>query len=316
MSYLLRLSACLLLCVSLSSFGAFTPTILESRSISQMIDGQIVQREYFIRYPAVQNQTSYPLVLFFHGAGGNGLGMLNPEAENLIDQDEFIGVFPSGFQNRWNVDGETTADDVEFVRLMLNELAVDVRFDIAKVYGIGRSNGAGMVNKLAKETALFTGVAPIASQQLVLQGNMVPLRPVSIFQVNGDNDTVIPLEGGLVFGSKLFLSAQASAENWAASFDCTQTPAVEELDWGDATVQSYLYADCLEGKEVRYLVVEGAGHSMVVGGGFSLYQEIWLFFKTQQAEPIAYTEVPMINDAGFLIMAASLVLLVRSQQLS
>ena len=67
---------------------------------------------------------------------------------------------------------------------------------------------------------------------------------------------------------------------------------------------------------MRYLIVEGVGHSMVIGGGFSLYSAIWSFFKTQQAEPIAYTEVPTLSGEGFLIMAASLVLLVRLQQLS
>lgn len=145
-----------------------------SQTLAQIISGQSVLREYAIRYPQVPDQSSYPVVFFFHGAGASsGLNLLNTQLENLIDTDEFVGVFPTGYDpsgsnnNRWNVTGETLADDVEFFELILSELAADPLIDLDRVYAIGRSNGAGMVNKLGKQkTGLLKGIAPIVSQQV------------------------------------------------------------------------------------------------------------------------------------------------------
>ena len=68
--------------------------VSETKTITQTIDGQQVDRTYLIRYPSEVNKASYPVVFFFHGAGGNGQGWLSnrPEVENLIDHENFIGI--------------------------------------------------------------------------------------------------------------------------------------------------------------------------------------------------------------------------------
>ena len=126
--------------------------VSETKTITQTIDGQQVDRTYLIRYPSEVTKASYPVVFFFHGAGGNGQGWLSnrPEVENLIDQENFIGIFPDGFENRWNVGTETNADDVEFVTLIVNEFSSNELFNVDKIYAIGTSNGAGLANRLAK----------------------------------------------------------------------------------------------------------------------------------------------------------------------
>ncbi|MED5560888.1 MAG: hypothetical protein VYA24_03520, partial [Pseudomonadota bacterium] len=141
--------------------------VSETKTIIQTIDGQQVDRTYLIRYPSEVTKASYPVVFFFHGAGGNGQGWLSnrPEVENLIDQENFIGIFPDGFENRWNVGTETNADDVEFVTLIVNEFSSNELFNVDKIYAIGTSNGAGLANKIGKETAIFKGIAPLISQQ-------------------------------------------------------------------------------------------------------------------------------------------------------
>ena len=289
--------------------GSTTPpvTTLQARTVNQLVAGQTVQREFWVRYPQALNQSSYPIVFFFHGAGGQGLNMLNPSLENLIDRDEFIAVFPSGYNNRWNVSGESDADDIEFFQLMLNSFNGDALFDQSKVFAIGQSNGAGMSNKLAKETSLLNGIGPIVSQQLDFLGAIDAPAPVSVFQVNGDADTVIPIEGGYVgFIGATFLSAQASAENWADNINCSPIASAETQQWGNLTVQAYTFADCDENRQVRYHTVEGAGHSMNLGGGYDLYETIWTFFKAEEAAASQTDDaerVPVLGSLGLPALA-------------
>lgn len=289
-----------------------------SQTLAQIISGQSVLREYAIRYPQVPDQSSYPVVFFFHGAGASsGLNLLNTQLENLIDTDEFIGVFPTGYDpsgsnnNRWNVTGETLADDVEFFELILSELAADPLIDLDRVYAIGRSNGAGMVNKLGKQkTGLLKGIAPIVSQQVESIGALAASDALSVFQVNGDADNVIPIGGGFIaWLGATFLSAQASAENWAASLNCGSIPQSEQLLWGDLSVQAYTYPDCIESRQVRYHAVEGATHSMSLGQGFDLYAEVWSFFKAQEslaAESVSSVTVPAVGSFGLLTLGSSM----------
>jgi poly(3-hydroxybutyrate) depolymerase len=261
------------------SLKTINDPLVSARTVEQVIRGETVSRHYLVRFPKTNTAQHYPVVFFFHGAGGEGLGLYKPEAIRLIDRGEFIGVFPSGYKRRWNVSVENNADDVGFFKKMLLDLAKDSRVDLDKVYGIGFSNGAGMVNRLAKETALLQGIAPIVSQQLTQLGNITPQRPVSVFQVNGQRDKVIPLRGGLVFGRMHFMSAWGSARNWASHFSCQQDPEKEFKVWGNYRVRITRFEHCLENKAVKQVVIHDAGHNIRQLRSLDLYDRIWTFFK-------------------------------------
>jgi len=232
--------------------------------VSQSIDGQLIDRTFQIRAPADQTEDSYPVVFFFHGAGGYGEELLNahPEIGDLIDSGEFIGIFPDGYQQQWNVSGENSADDVAFVSLIVNILEADSKFNLDRIYGVGISNGAGLVNKIAKESAVFKGIAPLISQQTVTIGGLVPAQAVSVFQVNGANDELVPLDGGAGVANSNFMSAQASAANWASSFNCDMTTSSRAQTWGEQTVEELTFTGCLNNKKVRYFIVEDGEHSI------------------------------------------------------
>ena len=232
--------------------------------VSQSIDGQLIDRTFQIRAPADQTEDSYPVVFFFYGAGGYGEGLLNahPEIGDLIDSGEFIGIFPDGYQQQWNVSGENSADDVAFVSLIVNILEADSKLNLDRIYGVGISNGAGLVNKIAKESAVFKGIAPLISQQTVTIGGLVPAQAVSVFQVNGANDELVPLDGGAGVSNSNFMSAQASAANWASSFNCDMTTSSRAQTWGEQTVEELTFTGCLNNKKVRYFIVEDGEHSI------------------------------------------------------
>ena len=72
-------------------------------------------------------------------------------------------------------------------------------------------------------------------------------------------------------GNQEFMSAQASAENWATNFYCNQTPVSETVVWGDYSGTEHIFNSCLNDERVQYVVVDGAGHSPNFGSGFNLY---------------------------------------------
>jgi poly(3-hydroxybutyrate) depolymerase len=261
----------------------------EQRSITQTINGQLVDRTYLVSYPEGVSEDEYPVVFFFHGSGGTGEGWLdnNSDVSRLIDEGKFIGIFPDGYDKRWNVSGETNADDVEFVSLIIGDLDGSGLFDVNKIYGVGITNGAGLVNRIAKETTLFKAIAPIISQQTVTIGETFPSRAVSVFQVNGTEDDLIPVNGGSGVGDSIFMSAQASAENWALNFNCNMTPTIQNETWGSLAVKQYTFGSCLDNQKVRYSIVEGAGHTAEFGENVDLYSLIWHFFTATDSDRAA-----------------------------
>jgi acyl-CoA thioesterase-1 len=282
---------------------ANTPTsvpetsLYEEKTITQTIDGSLVERTYRLRYPENLTEEQYPSLFFFHGAGGDGKDWIdnNPSLEALIDTGEFIGVFPDGYERRWNVTGETNADDVEFVSLILNSFDPSGIIDLTRIYGVGISNGAGLVNKIAKETDIFQAIAPLLSQQTESIAATVSPQAVSVFQVNGREDTLVPVDGENGVADTVFISAQNSAENWAENSNCNMTPASQAATWGDFSVEEYTFSDCIEGQKVRYALVADSGHSISFGDDFNLFELIWTFFR--ETEPPQNIKLLALGDS-------------------
>ena len=150
------------------------------KTISQVVDGQVVNRSYTIREPQNTSKESYPVVFFFHGADDNGQDWLqrNPQVSALIDNEAFIGIFPDAHQGNWNYDDATGADDTEFVSLIINDLDTLTLYSEGPLHAVGIQQGANLINQLAKKTEFFSAIAPIMSQQTVSISEIVPTRPV------------------------------------------------------------------------------------------------------------------------------------------
>jgi polyhydroxybutyrate depolymerase len=242
----------------------------------------------YVKTPQNLNSSlSYPMVFFFHGAGGSGQNFLyNNNITELINSEEFIGIFPNGHSNNgsnggfWNLGSEpTTANDIEFVDLIIDQLATIPLIDTSKAYAIGFSNGSGMVNLLGKSTNHFNAIAPLFSQQIISLRDLTPTKAMSVFQVNGDLDGIIPLNGG-VSSVGTFMSAQNSALNWANHFNCNTTAIQEELTWEDTVLSSFTYSNCNNSHAIKYLIALNTGHGFFDEQTERVaYTQIWEFFK-------------------------------------
>ena len=255
---------------------ADTAKILTTKTIEidQQIDGQMVSRSVLIQAPPDSDATAkYPLVFAFHGRGGNNKHWVNT-LRQFTDAGAFIGIYPQGHLNSWNLGTEpSTADDVAFVNTILETLLTYTNVDSEKIFALGSSNGAGMVNTLAAKTPHFKAIAPVATQLIRSIDISQQTKPVSIFQINGAQDNVIPIEGGERLGHSFF-SAYESARKWAVQFGCDLSP-VETIIAGNT---SYVFSDCSDQAVVQYLRIENAGHRIPYDYP-QLWQHIWTFFS-------------------------------------
>ena len=251
--------------------------ILTSKTIlfDQQIDGNMISRPVIIKTCAkIDNLKSYPIVIALHGRGGSNKNWVQPLSK-FTNSGEFIGVYPQGHLNSWNLGQEpSNADDIAFISNVIDTLLSYSNVDENKIFAVGNSNGSGMVNMLGGVNKRLKAIAPIASQlteRTEIKSNAIPL---SVFQVNGDQDLLIPIGGGMKLGHP-FLSVSESAKKWASNFNCNQYVAVEETEQSI----SHAYFDCDDSVVVKYLVLKGAGHN-ISRYYSSLWNDVWDFFSS------------------------------------
>ncbi len=242
----------------------------------QEIEGIIESREVIVQAPdPILDGVQYPLVFAFHGNGG----VNDPwqfQLGGMVDDQQFIGVYPQGHLNSWNLGQEaSTADDVAFVDMIIDSLLAFPNIDHSKRYAIGFSNGAAMVNRLGVQTDHFNAIAPCASQLLEIETPDVSTNPISVYQVCGTMDGVIPYLGGEAVMGHVFLPAYESAELWAENATCELTAEIDFI----GTDTLFRFVDCEDGHEIRYYQKEGANHGLGVGMDPDFYPRIWDFFK-------------------------------------
>ncbi|MEC8724478.1 MAG: hypothetical protein VXX60_05670 [Bacteroidota bacterium] len=242
--------------------------------INQIIDGVNVSREVLLEVPNIVDPSiDYPIVFAFHGRNVQNDTWIN-KLNHLTASGAFVGVYPQGHNLMWNSGGNenTTADDVEFVNAILIALEDYQNLDFERVYAIGTSNGSSMTNKLALETSHFNAVSTIVSQLTTFNLPNSNTNPTAVFQVNGAADTTIPIDGGPKLGY-VFLEALESAQQWANAFECDDYQLQNQ-----GADQLYIFSNCLDAKEVRYLRIENGEHNLHWGNP-QLFTDIWDFLK-------------------------------------
>ena len=242
--------------------------------------------EYLLYVPASASVLA-PLVMNFHGLGGDGAGQAAYSGYvDLADAEGFVVAHPSGLIAQspdqastwgavriWEGTGEdsTARDDVQFVRDLIDRIAVQACIDRSRVYATGFSNGgyfsAHLVCDLADRIAATFSVGGISHPE-----GCQPSRPLAMGAMHGTDDEVVPFddsrESVLVKGRQIddrkaedleaFFAEIIPDElaEFAAAFDCT---VVTESEF-DATTSLTRYTGCDGGVELRFYAIEGAGH--------------------------------------------------------
>lgn len=281
--------------------------IIRSGDYSFKLEHAGVTREYRVHVPRTYDPAvPTPLVLTFHGGGGN----MNIQADDRFyrqisksDQAGYIVVFPNGYSRlggklaTWNAGNccgaarDAQSDDVGFVREMLVSLSKRLNVDASRVFANGMSNGAMMAYRLACEMPeKFRAIAAVAGTDNTR--SCEPLKPVSVLHIHARDDEMVLFEGGAGRKSAAtteFVSVPDSIAKWSRLNACTGQPR-RVLETAGAYCDAY--ETCRAGSSVKLCVTETGGHAWPGGskprGGdqtptrsISATDLIWSFFSQQ-----------------------------------
>jgi polyhydroxybutyrate depolymerase len=209
---------------------------------------------------SIKAGTAVPLVLDFHGHGGNAAQEESSSGwKKKADQVGLIMVYPEGVDSSWNVGNccglamSEKVDDVGFTKAIVEAVSKAACIDAKRVYATGMSNGAGFVHRLGCEAAdVIAAIAP-ASADLVTDP-CKPARPISVLSVRGLSDTTVAYAGGKT-GSTGWddPGAKASLELWKKIDQCTGSTT---------TSHQYCesYTQCSAGVEDTLCSLPDTGH--------------------------------------------------------
>jgi len=240
------------------------------------------ERSYVLHVPPPTSSDPLPLVLAFHGGGGNAPGFQRYAGlDALADRDGFLVAYPNGsnrvFEGRlltWNAGeccgfaAETGVDDVGFTLAVIDDVARHGALDRSRVYATGHSNGAMMAYRLAAEASeRVAAIAPVAGAMALEQ--FAPTRAVPVLHIHSVDDPRALYAGGVTETLGRAIShhpAEAELERWRERDGCPRAPTVlERRSWqtaGGAEHSATLLAwqPCTGGSEVRLWKLTGAGH--------------------------------------------------------
>jgi polyhydroxybutyrate depolymerase len=243
-------------------------------------------RHYLICLPAsYPAERFYPLLLLFHGGGGNPDQVLkSSELLRKVEKEDWILVAPAGsgrFAGRlltWNVGFgfgyamRNHVDDIGFVRHLIDALKSRYRIDPNRIYATGISNGGILCHLIAARLSdQIAAIAPIvataggrAKDQRQWTVPATPDRPVSVIAFNGALDERVPLEGGWqkkAFGNDPveMWSAKQTIDFWVRNNRCHPSPAAQTND--AKQYRRFTYSSGMEGSEVVQYVLLNQGHA-------------------------------------------------------
>ncbi len=246
-------------------------------------------RSYILYVPADYDGTeNWPLVVSLHGYTGTAdLQMTYTNMNVVADTGHFLVAYPQGLfmsstvpglpprGSGWNSSEENdtsyfspgNADDVDFIRQVINQ--IEGEYSVAKdqIYATGFSGGAFMCYVLACELEdKIAAIAPVGGTPRI--GRVcTPDRPVPIMHIHGTEDPMVNY-GGF---QPLVISVEETIEFWLEQNGCDAEPVITQ--YPDVTTDDSTTAELHQWNnceaEFAHIKIIGGGHQLP--GGIDLF---------------------------------------------
>jgi polyhydroxybutyrate depolymerase len=247
-----------------------------------------------------------PVVFVLHGSGGNGASMramTNGEFERLADQNNFLLIYPDGFENRWNDCRKNATssthtmniDDGGFLHALVQRFHTELGSSDSDVFAFGFSNGGALALRLALERPReFRAVAAIAST-LPTDANLDCARSgsaSSVLLMTGTADPLVsPASTPLARSPEETMSYFRALVRGVSEPELQSYPDLVSTD--SSTVERRTWRG--RGVELNFYTVRGGAHSIpqLLPAGrttpeqarrnadISAVAEAWAFFARQ-----------------------------------
>lgn len=226
------------------------------------------------------------LLLAFHGAHGSGRFM--ERYSNLtipLNAAGAIGVFPDAEGGHWQLSGDPPGGDVAFVRALVSAVEQQTCVDMHRVWATGVSNGGGFAALLA--CVMSDRIAAVA----VVAGGFSslppcrPSRPVSVLEIHGTDDPVVPY-AGLPRDGRLG-AVRPWLAGWVRRDGCRERPHETSLV---AHVELLAWRGCAGGAAIAHIRIAGGRHQWPGATppdpgpriAFSAAWKIWRFLASRR----------------------------------
>lgn len=239
-------------------------------------------RRYILHLPRRANVAApVPLLLAFHGGGGNAKGFRDYAGLDAVaDREGFAVAYPDGSGGiagrllTWNA-GECCGramrdgvDDVAFIRALVRDAEGRVQIDRDRIYATGHSNGGMMSYRLAVEAPdLVAAIAPVGGAMILTEPQLT--RPVPVLHIHSVDDPRALYAGGL--GPPFPMTnhrvnhhaVETELSRWTRRNGCRETAQVldERADPKTGHTATLLsFEPCSSGAPVLLFRLTGAGH--------------------------------------------------------
>ena len=145
------------------------------------------------------DEKSYPLVLFLHGAGERGNNIDSIKKHGIPKRIEegahfpFITIAPQCRDGIW----WSNRENINILEKLMNYSILDLKVDKKRIYGTGLSMGGfGILELALKVPSLFTAIVAICGGTITNDLSGLENTPTWLF--HGEEDDVIPVESSLL----------------------------------------------------------------------------------------------------------------------
>jgi len=214
-------------------------------------------RGYFLHVPNnYSGQSNVPLIIDYHGYGGNGEGEKNWSGfDRQSESNGFIVAYPDGIGGTWNnrvppnPGGE---DDIGFARAIFDDLSNQGCIDSKRIYAAGYSMGGGMAYASACRAADLFAAVVSSSFDFYEDQQCNPSRPISVLSFRGKSDP-LALYDGSVGPPGRFIGAKRTLEELVKINHCKGAP----VNIGSGCE---IYTQCDGGVHEGLCSIEFGGH--------------------------------------------------------
>jgi polyhydroxybutyrate depolymerase len=246
----------------------------------ETLDQHGTERVYSVRLPDNYDDTQrYPVMIALHGYGGSAIEFqTGTMLDDLVFDAGWISVFPEGINAAWYYldEQEMLADgqyqnDIEFMALLLDDLATKYAIDPDRVMVVGFSNGGLMALRMGCDLSeRLAGVIAIAANYAFeLAQHCLDAEPIAEMLIWGSADEVFPFNGMAVVSDGVMRSSfsQNQLRSYLSSRHGCQPEAVSvETARSTYRVLSITFTRCSSGKPALLYLIGDLGHSWLPDG--------------------------------------------------